>query len=69
MAGDDVTIGEVVRTLDRMEKKLDAALADQAVENRDVSKRIATLEQWRWFIVGGAGLGGFGGLLSLFGGG
>lgn len=61
MNEDEMTNGEIVRLLLRMEKKLDEVTSDH-------EKRIRALERWVWGAAGAGGIGALSGLAAFFGG-
>lgn len=65
----DVTLGELARSMERIERKLDKSIDEHDNDTNTLERRVAALEQWRWFVVGAGAVGGASGLWSIFGGG
>lgn len=65
---DDVSLGELVRTMLRMEKKLDEVTGDHEKRLRDLERQNATLRGWLIGALCVGGLGGVTGVTALFGG-
>lgn len=67
--GDGITLAEMGRALNRIEKKLDEQLGDHEKRLRELERQGATLRGWLIGAAAAGGLGAVSGIVALLGGG